>query len=182
MNYPTIRHSSLLLLLGGLIINPLPLVWADGATGQSPPLVFPTTVEEIINVFTPKTLKFSPKNKDLEPVLRAGAKVNFKFDSAEILPDSYTLLNNYGQAFSLSPLNTATFAIEGHTDSQGKEDYNLKLSQRRAEAVRNYLVSRYPTTTNRLRVEAYGESKPNASNDTEEGRASNRRVEFRQMQ
>lgn len=66
--------------------------------------------------------------------------------------------------------------IEGHTDSVGSESYNLKLSQRRADAVRDALIERYGISPSRLTAEGFGKSKPIASNSTPEGRAENRRV------
>jgi len=66
--------------------------------------------------------------------------------------------------------------IEGHTDSVGSDSYNMKLSQRRADAVRNALIDRYGISPSRLTAEGFGKTKPIASNSTPEGRAENRRV------
>ena len=68
--------------------------------------------------------------------------------------------------------------IQGYTDSTGEEDYNVQLSQRRAESVMSYLVSR-GIDPDRLTAKGYGSVNPVASNDTPQGRAKNRRVEFR---
>ena len=67
--------------------------------------------------------------------------------------------------------------IEGHTDNVGTDAMNQKLSNDRAKAVRDYLVSK-SISSKRLKTVGYGKSKPIASNDSEEGRAQNRRVEF----
>ena len=67
--------------------------------------------------------------------------------------------------------------VEGHTDGVGSEGYNMKLSRRRAEAVRGYLVD-HGIAPSRIRAEGFGKSRPVASNDTAEGRAQNRRVEL----
>ena len=72
---------------------------------------------------------------------------------------------------------TLKIELSGHTDNIGKDDYNLKLSQNRADAVKNYLVSR-AVDPNRIDAVGYGETRPIVSNDTKEGRASNRRTEF----
>ena len=67
--------------------------------------------------------------------------------------------------------------VEGHTDSAGPEDYNMSLSQRRAESVVNYLVAQ-GIDKDRFTVRWYGETQPRADNSTAEGKAQNRRVEM----
>jgi outer membrane protein OmpA-like peptidoglycan-associated protein len=67
--------------------------------------------------------------------------------------------------------------VEGHTDSKGSDAYNIKLSQRRANAVRDYLIA-HGVEADRLVAVGYGETRPVADNGTAEGRARNRRVEF----
>ena len=69
-------------------------------------------------------------------------------------------------------------SIEGHTDSQGDESFNLDLSDRRAASVRRYLVEEFGIDPNRLSSRGLGETQPVASNDTPEGRQQNRRVEL----
>ena len=77
-------------------------------------------------------------------------------------------------------LNNSGLMVEvaGHTDSVGAESYNQSLSERRAKAVKSYLVER-GIDADRLTVRGYGESEPVADNATKEGRAENRRVELR---
>ena len=113
-----------------------------------------------------------------EPVLeavRVELDVKFDFDRAQVRQDSYDdievladFMKQYGQ--------TST-TVEGHTDSVGTDAYNQRLSERRAQAVRDVLVDRYGVESNRLEAIGYGESRPVADNATEEGRAINRRVE-----
>jgi outer membrane protein OmpA-like peptidoglycan-associated protein len=67
--------------------------------------------------------------------------------------------------------------VEGHTDSAGPEDYNMKLSQQRAESVTNYLIAQGISPT-RFTTKWYGENQPKADNATAEGKAKNRRVEL----
>ena len=87
------------------------------------------------------------------------------------------LLETNRQA-AIELLQRATFVeIVGHTDSKGEEDENMALSKRRAEAVRDYLVSKGHDGSKML-ITGMGESAPVASNDTKEGRAQNRRVEI----
>ena len=69
-------------------------------------------------------------------------------------------------------------AIEGHTDAIGSEAYNMKLGMRRAESVKNYLVEK-GIAADTLSTESFGKDKPVADNKTKEGRAMNRRVEFK---
>ena len=71
--------------------------------------------------------------------------------------------------------------IVGHTDNQGSADYNLDLSRRRAASVVAALVSQYGVDADRLTAEGAGMTQPVASNDTEEGRAKNRRVELQRI-
>jgi OOP family OmpA-OmpF porin len=70
---------------------------------------------------------------------------------------------------------SASGVVEGHTDSVGNDDYNLKLSQRRADSVRKYLVDKGVPAA-RLEAKGYGEAQPVADNKTADGRAQNRRV------
>ena len=103
--------------------------------------------------------------------------VHFDFGKAEIRPDSRTILNEVGRTLADRP--ELRVEIQGHTDAIGSEEANLAISRRRAEAVRAYLIETFPELdTTRLEARGYGPSRPIASNDTEEGRARNRRVEF----
>ena len=68
--------------------------------------------------------------------------------------------------------------IAGHTDSKGAGEYNQNLSVQRAQAVENYLTAHHGVSANRLIVKGFGETNPIASNDTDNGRFKNRRVEF----
>lgn len=101
--------------------------------------------------------------------------VNFDFDKAVIRPQDYAKLDQDVEA--LKAWGDVEVEVAGHTCSIGTEEYNLGLSQRRAEAVRNYLVSK-GVSADRLTARGYGESRPVASNATREGRAQNRRVEL----
>ncbi|MBZ0169582.1 MAG: OmpA family protein, partial [Kofleriaceae bacterium] len=108
-----------------------------------------------------------------EPIVLKG--VNFAFNSAELTPPSLTILDGVAEILTKHP--DVKVIIAGHTDSIGTAQYNKKLSQRRTESVRNYLISRGVNAAN-LTAVGFGEEKPIASNDTDEGRANNRRVEL----
>jgi outer membrane protein OmpA-like peptidoglycan-associated protein len=102
--------------------------------------------------------------------------VYFKLNQAIIEARSFPLLDNVAAIMKDHP-ELKMVRVEGHTDSQGDDVSNLKLSQARAEAVRDYLVKK-GIETGRLSPLGFGEAKPIATNDTKEGRAKNRRVEF----
>lgn len=104
--------------------------------------------------------------------------VNFEFDSAVLTESAKEILK--GTATTLKEMNDPSLLIEigGHTDNLGTESYNLKLSQVRAESVRQFLIGR-GVPSDQLSARGYGTSKPLQGNDTEDGRAENRRVEFR---
>ena len=99
---------------------------------------------------------------------------HFDFNKAILKPEGKSELDHAAEALKAEPALKAT--IEGHTDSVGSDAYNMKLSERRANAARDYLVSQ-GIDAGRITTQGFGESKPVASNDTEEGRAQNRRVE-----
>ncbi len=100
----------------------------------------------------------------------------FDVDSAKIKSVYHELITNAIKVLKLNP--ALTVEIQGHTDSTGSAEYNLKLSQRRAEAVKAELI-RHGIDSARLTTKGYGESMPVAPNDTPEGRAQNRRVTYK---
>lgn len=101
--------------------------------------------------------------------------VKFETDKSYVQPQFYPQIEAVAQIMR-EYVNT-TVTIEGHTDSVGAADYNQKLSQRRADAVREVLISQFGVDPNRLIAIGYGETRPVASNDTPMGRQENRRVE-----
>jgi OOP family OmpA-OmpF porin len=103
------------------------------------------------------------------------AVVLFGFDSAEIKSVAYPMLDEASDILKKNPeLNVE---IDGHTDNMGPADYNMKLSERRANAVMEYFISK-GIDAKQLTIKGFGLTKPAAGNDTEEGRAKNRRVEL----
>lgn len=108
--------------------------------------------------------------------------VQFPFDSAELTPAYKAEIDNIVTAFDPHrPLlrdNVEEVVITGYTDSTGSADYNQKLSERRAEAVADYLMSQHDFRPDFIIVRGMGEENPIASNDTEMGRKRNRRVEI----
>ncbi len=102
--------------------------------------------------------------------------VHFDFDKSNIRPDAVPVLDEAVEV--LKAQGGVAVIVEGHTDSVGRDAYNQKLSLRRADSVRQYLV-KHGIPSNRITTEGFGESRPVASNDTADGRAQNRRVELR---
>jgi outer membrane protein OmpA-like peptidoglycan-associated protein len=102
--------------------------------------------------------------------------LNFEFGKAEIKKDSYPYLDNLVDTLLKS--KTWKLDIEGHTDSTGSDDFNMKLSQKRADAVKDYLVSK-GVSADLITPQGYGESKPLVPNDSNANREKNRRVEFK---
>ena len=133
-----------------------------------------------------------PDDRDRCPNTIAGAKVdangcemvtlrgvNFANNSATLTPDSTTVLDQ--AAAGLMRRGDMKVEVAGHTDNRGTAALNRDLSQRRAEAVRSYLVTKGVNGAN-LSARGYGPDKPVADNNTANGRAENRRVELRQLQ
>lgn len=108
-------------------------------------------------------------------VITLSGQVLFASAKYELLPAAKKALDNVAEALKASGNRLIT--IEGHTDSQGNQASNMTLSQRRAESVRTYLISRGIVETE-IRAEGFGPDRPVAPNTTAEGRANNRRVEI----
>ncbi|MBA2538193.1 MAG: OmpA family protein [Deltaproteobacteria bacterium] len=103
-------------------------------------------------------------------------KVQFEFAKAELLPQSKKLLDEVVKIMKDHP-EIERIRIEGHTDNDASDGYNLKLSNNRAAAVRMYLESQ-GVDGKRMESKGFGEAKPIADNKTDEGREQNRRVEI----
>jgi OOP family OmpA-OmpF porin len=102
--------------------------------------------------------------------------VDFEFNLSQLTPPAQQTLSEVASALMTQPeLNVE---IQGHTDSIGSAEYNLKLSQRRADAVKAYLISQ-GVNASTLTAKGYGKTSPISSNETAEGRTQNRRVEFK---
>jgi outer membrane protein OmpA-like peptidoglycan-associated protein len=101
--------------------------------------------------------------------------ITFAFNSSDVNAQFYPVLDKV--AATLGEYNQTTVNVAGHTDSVGSDSYNQRLSEQRASSVAGYLQSR-GVANQRLQIYGYGESRPVDTNDTEAGRANNRRVEI----
>jgi OOP family OmpA-OmpF porin len=114
------------------------------------------------------------------PVVKSACKsltlaVEFDTAKADIKPKFHQEIKQVADMLKDNP--KATVVIEGHTDNVGGADMNMKLSQRRANSVRSYLIDKFSIAAPRIEAKGFGLTKPKASNKTPEGRYSNRRVE-----
>ncbi len=117
-----------------------------------------------------------PRVELKEDRIQINEKVQFEYNSANILEVSHSLLNEVADVIKKTP-RIKKIQVEGHASSDGADDYNMKLSDKRAKAVRAYLVTQ-GVDKDKLVAKGFGETKPIADNETEEGREKNRRVEF----
>lgn len=102
--------------------------------------------------------------------------LNFEFGKAEIKKDSLPYLDNL--ADTLLKAKDWTLEIQGHTDEKGSDEFNMNLSQNRADAVKKYLVSK-GVVADSITAKGFGEKNPIVPNDSNENREKNRRVEFK---
>ena len=114
-------------------------------------------------------------NKEEEAILEQASKVEFAFSKWDILPKWYSTLDKVVGIMRKYP--KASLLLEGHTDSVGEDDANQTLSENRAAAVREYLISK-GIDPFRIESKGFGESQPIDTNDTDTGRQRNRRVKM----
>jgi len=110
----------------------------------------------------------------VEEVARVELKVHFDFDRSEVKSKYFAEIKEVADFMSQYP--DVVIELEGHTDSRGDAKYNQGLSERRAAAVRQVMIDRFDVQASRISAQGFGESQPVASNDTDAGRAKNRRV------
>jgi outer membrane protein OmpA-like peptidoglycan-associated protein len=142
------------------------------------------TSEELIESLKPAPAPAAPsgiKFRGIRPVEATKPKavalsVQFEFNSAELTSDAKVVLDSVGKALRSTELGANAFVIEGHTDSVGGEDYNQRLSEARAAAVKGYLTSNYGIQASRLEAVGRGKSYPLDKANPES--AVNRRVQI----
>jgi len=126
--------------------------------------------DDIVNFFTTRTRSIQRPKLDLH--------IQFDYDSAELTADSKQVLKSFAQALNTQELLNMSFVVGGHTDSTGPDIYNKDLSLQRADEVKQYLAAEMSIDESRLSIVGHGESEPLEKNDSDKGRAMNRRVEF----
>lgn len=122
---------------------------------------------------------------DIDAVAAVGAEIRLSLDSAllfdvgksDLRPEALAALDDIARQVGEFGRDIRV-TVEGHTDSTGSDDANSRLSEARARSVWGYLATRIDIPKNRVAIKGYGESRPVADNDTEEGRAKNRRVDL----
>ncbi len=111
-------------------------------------------------------------------ILNMPGNITFGFDRSDLMPEFHDVLDSV--ALVLGEFDQTVLVIDGHTDSIGRREYNMDLSRRRAESVGRYLITQGVVPV-RVATYGYGPDHPIASNDSEAGRAANRRVELTLM-
>lgn len=126
---------------------------------------------------TPRTHRVDSRGCSivLEEVARIDLNVQFDYDQAVVKPEYLAEIREV--ADFLNEHEDTVAVLEGHTDSTGSDEYNMGLSQRRVDAVRQILIEQFNIAPGKVTARGYGESRPTATNDTAQGRAQNRRVE-----
>jgi len=143
--------------------------WRETAGPDAPPFV---SAWKIARELTKAKTRGVPGHNKI------AIQIHFASGSARISPESMPQMAQLGQALASEALGNRVVSVEGHTDSEGGEESNQRLSEARARSVKDHLASRYGIEPDRLPTRGFGESDPVASNDTAAGRAANRRVEF----
>ena len=135
-----------------------------------------STVQDFVKALTPsvKTRGLGGIRKEEKP--KAVMHLQFDLDSAALKPKPIVMLRKLGMALQTGKLNGYIYRLEGHTCDLGDEGYNLELSQRRAVAVRDYLVRTFDMSPEQFQVQGFGERNPVAPNVNETNRNRNRRV------
>lgn len=152
----------------------------DDVVNVEPKVDTVTIVEHVVDTFFVERVDTvymtKPSDDDVkEAMFQASSTLEFEFDKAIIKRESFGDLESLVNILLIRDDLTITMA--GHTDNNGTEDYNMKLSKDRVEAVKRFLVAN-GIDESRIKTSYFGESKPIADNGTKEGRAKNRRVEM----
>jgi len=189
------KHLKWAVALGGLLVLGQPAVQAEEK-------IYHTHSSEMVEELTREPMKYRsfapPKKRAIKVVQRIDEKVEettimvdekadipklkvkieFDVNSSALKPASFALLREVGTALNADGVKHRIIMINGHTDSDGSDAHNLRLSFERAESVKGYLMSAYGISRDRLQVRGYGEMMPLRPNDSRGNKQINRRVEF----
>ena len=158
--------------------------YSSMAVSQSAKIYYtPPTAEELGAVLFPPRTRSIVIGREVNDGMAAsgiaGMLINFKFGKTDIVPESLPFLDAVGQLLTQDAYKNESIIIEGHTDSVGALAFNQKLSEKRALAVRRYLMSRFDIEVSRLHPVGKGESELHNSDNPRAG--VNRRVQFQAL-
>ena len=169
-----------------IVFVALAAFWAGPGYGQNGDLLATASPEQLVEALTPKYSKTRGLLVETTPIAvnsfgdELAATVNlaveFEFNSATLTPQAETLLSVLGEALGKPELSGFRFLVGGHTDAVGSDDFNLELSERRAQATRDFIKAKYAVSDERLVVRAFGETALLVPDVPDDGR--NRRVEI----
>jgi outer membrane protein OmpA-like peptidoglycan-associated protein len=165
-------------------VNARRLTDLTGQDGPSERDIIRALSPERRNAYTPEQISAltiarggsPPPPRYLDEGPRVALSVLFDFDKDTLTPQDVDVLNALGRAMRSPELLGKTFRLEGHTDAKGTYEYNMDLSQRRANRARDFLMDNYGVPSSQLLTEAFGKTRPLPNLDPENGR--NRRVEI----
>jgi outer membrane protein OmpA-like peptidoglycan-associated protein len=129
--------------------------------------------EQVEKMFSPQEARVF---READTIILRLFSLNFDSGASRIKPENFDLLSKAEKAINIFP--QSELIINGHTDSQGNDDLNQRISQERAESVKQFMINEMKIPIHRLIASGYGETQPVSSNDTEAGRARNRRIDI----
>ncbi|NBL64358.1 OmpA family protein [Flavobacterium sp. NST-5] len=173
------QNQRLRVYLDGDKIWDLPTIFNENQKFNT--LLFSRYESKAENNFHIANIRLASSGEDIRSKLMNEGKFStnailFNTNSATILPESNATISEI--ATILKENNSLSLTIIGHTDADGNKQKNISLSLQRAQSVKNELVSKYKISERRLNVDGKGDSQPIADNQSSEGKAQNRRVEF----
>jgi len=179
------KLSSAMVALVGMVLGASTTLAADKvmvngvAVYQKPPSAY----ELAKTLFPPKRRSVVLNNEGKAPQQEVGSvafMIKFKYDSTQVLPDSLEYLDALGDMLNFKQLKDKPLMIEGHADASGDSQYNMSLSEARAQAIKQYLTSVHRIKPDRLYTQGFGETK--LLDSQHPGAQVNRRAEFRTME
>jgi len=173
----------------GEVVRPLTLIHEARKMHDNPPnwmtamardldskrIEQPLTIAQVTRALTNRSVKIF--NTDANPNINVN--INFKDNSTEIIEQAYQALDILAEALDVETLHSKTIIIVGHSDQRGTDKYNLNLSKQRAKYIKDELISRNPSLTDRLEILGMGEKFPLYEGNSAENYFYNRRIELK---